>query len=470
MRLPTHPELLTEDAPAGVTEALAVVSGFDALLARGLARTDADGARALAELAGAVATTPLRDRVAEAAGKVAAGSVAAEYVVALAAARTAVLGAVHDALLARLDAALGRSRAPWEPAATPETTTQETAAAEATAAEATAAGAAPAPASEAAVAWLREVALAGWRAVDDDLVTGAGTVVRELLTDPAGRRLAVLLDGVTAELRAGTPVATLERLPLRRWGDLWSRAVLLAATAPDGPEQAGAERVSGRLLPLGVEVREHASAVQLRLHAVLEPAGGGAARLVRTSVTAAKVDTIVGPALWQLFGDYPVLLGALAHSRAVECTELALRPGGDLVWQEQRVTAGDAVEPFTTARLHGSDATAPPVPPLLRHPTAIAEPVLVEGECPAVALDRLPACAPLTPELVRRSTACVGLLRWDAGSWSLEPLAVQVPVKKKPATVHTGQWALGQPGAKGKSKSGDSVAVLRERAGRLLRR
>ena len=56
------------------------------------------GSQDLTELARAVAGTPLAARVAEAAEKAAAGAASEEHFVALAAARTALFGAVHDAL------------------------------------------------------------------------------------------------------------------------------------------------------------------------------------------------------------------------------------------------------------------------------------------------------------------------------------------------------------------------------------
>jgi hypothetical protein len=87
-------------------------------------------------------------------------------------------------------------------------------------------------------------------------------------------------------------------------------------------------------------------------------------------------------------------------------------------------------------------------------------------------LRRLPVCGPLTPELVRTSQSCLGLLRWD-GRWSLQPIAVRATAKRKPVEVHTGDWALGPTDpkvVKAEARAGDAVAVLRERSGRLLRR
>ncbi|WP_229401764.1 hypothetical protein [Micromonospora okii] len=462
---------LRDAAPAGLAPALDLVAGLDDALVAGLARPGEAQVAALGELAAALAATPLGDRVAEAVAKVTAGSPADEHLAALAGARTALLGAAHDALLAGADAALGRERAgrcaPPAGALPPEAT---------------------APLA-AARSWLTELAVTGWRGVDHDLVAAGHRPVEAVLAVPALRRLGVLLDGLAAELRASCPVATMPAVPARRWADLWARAVLLAQPAAGVADPSGVETVSGRLLVLGVDVHEHATAVQVQAHAVLEPAGGGPARLVRTAVAAAKVDTIVGPALWRLLADHPVLLAALAERRALEVTDLPLT-GGDLWWRDDRARLGEPADPFATARVLLPAALAAPLEPLDRHPVALAEPVLLEGyatakaddgvvrftvdgEAVAVDVDRLPTCGPLTPALVAASTACLGLLRWDAGRWTVQPLAVRATVKRAAVEAHNGDWAQGPTDpkvAKAEAKAGDSVAVLRERAGRLLRR
>ncbi|MET8907774.1 hypothetical protein [Micromonospora sp. NPDC004551] len=453
-------------APAGMAEALDVITGVDDALVRGLARVGEADATALTALAGAVSGTPLAGRVAEAVGAATSGALTEDHLAALAGARSALLGAVHDALLDALDAALGRHRSPWTGpgAGAPE----------------------PAAAPAGARAWLHELALTGWRGVDHDLVSGSAAPVEAALAAPELRRLAVLLDGFAAELRACLPVATLPQVPARRWADFWARAVLLAggAAAP----VAAAEPVSGRLLPLGVDVHEHDTAVQVQLHALLEPAGGGTPRAVRVTVAAAKVATIVGPAVWRLLEAHPVLLKALAERRSVTVTDLPLH-GGDLRWDDTRADLGEPADPFATARVLLAAAVAAATPPLDRHPAAIAEPVLVEGYATrddggdlvldldghpvAVTTDRLPAAGPLTRELVAASTACLGLLRWDDGRWLLQPLAVRATVKRQAVEAHNGDWACGVTDAKvgkAEAKAGDAVAVLRERAGRLLRR
>ncbi|SEF78172.1 hypothetical protein SAMN05444920_101638 [Nonomuraea solani] len=453
---------LLGDAPTGSEEALDLVRAFDDALAYGFARVGEESAAALTALAGALAASPIGDRVSEAAEKVSAGSLGDEHLAALAGGRAALFGAVHDALLTRLDTALGRARAAWEP---PQDRTEV--------AENLLAG---------CRIWLRELAIVGWRGVDHDLVSSADQTIEALLAVPELRGLAVLLDGLAAELRASSPVSTMELLPARRWADLWTRALLLAQR---GPWNDGAEQVSGRLLILGTDVHEHATVIRVQVHAVFEPAGGAPSRLVRTSVAAAKVDTIVGPTVWRLLKGHPVLLSALAEHRSLDITDMPLLPGGDLLWHDDRASAGEEADPFAVARVQLAQATAPPVNPLDRHPVRIAEPVLLEGykvdgltielggNTLRLDLDRLPSCGPLTSSLVGDSSSCIGLMHWDAGRWRLQPIAVQATVKKKPVVAHNGDWAMGPTDpkvVKAEAKTGDVVAVLRERAGRLLRK
>ncbi|WP_222106390.1 hypothetical protein [Catellatospora sichuanensis] len=457
-------DLLT--APVdGVTEAYEVVAGFDGTLVAGLLRPGAEQIAALHALAAAVSGTPLAGRVAEAVDKTVAGSISDEHLAALVAARSALLGAAHDALLARLDDAAGRARQPW-----PATVT------------ATAAGADNLLA--AARSWLSDLAIAGWRGIDHDLVSHADQAVQALLADARLRRLGALLDGFAGELRACAPGATMPRVPVRRWADLWARAVLLAQ--PGALTAAEAGTVSGRLLPLGIDLHEHPTAVQAQVHAVLETADGP--RLVRASVSAPKVDTLVGSGVWQLLRGHSALLAAVTEQRAMALTDMPVTAGGDLIWSDAHARLDTPAEPFATARVQLATAAAAPAPPLERHPVRLAEPVLLEGytaaahddgvtlALPGLAVDvdveRMHSAGPLTPALVAASTACIGLLRWD-GRWTIQPLGVEAQVKRKTVAVHAGAWAGGAgdaAGAKAEAAAADAVKVLRERAGRLLRR
>jgi hypothetical protein len=162
---------------------------------------------------------------------------------------------------------------------------------------------------------------------------------------------------------------------------------------------------------------------------------------------------------------------------------------GDLIWSDDHARPGEPADPFATARVALPVAIDPATAPLDRHPARIAVPVFLEGYAArkndgapafivaghplAVDTDRIPAAGPLTPAAVAASGACIGLLRWDAGSYSLQPLAVEATVRKKAAGVHAGEWAGGTTdsnGVKAEKAATDAMSVLRERAGRLLRK
>ncbi|MEV1048881.1 hypothetical protein [Streptomyces sp. NPDC049916] len=491
-------DLLVEPVD-GLDEVFAAVDAFDTVLVAGLLRPQPAQAAALAGLAEAVAGTPLADRVAEASARAAAGTAGEEHFVALAAARSALLGSVHDALTSRIDEAVGRTGTEGggpDRTGAPHTADPDGPVPDGPGPDGDAPSAAsPSPSPEyganllgAARAWLCDLARRGWQGIDHELVAGAVPVVSAMLPDPVLRRPATLLDGFAAELAASCPGATLERVPVRRWADLWARGVLL--TVPGALSAAGvSSAATGRLLPLGVDVSEHATAVQAQVHAVFEPAGGGPPRLVRAGVSAPKPDTVVGAGLWQLLRPRLSLLGAVSEGRSMVLDAMPVTPEGDLLWDEGRARPGEPADAFATARVMLSAAVSDAVAPLDRHPVRIAVPVLLEGYAAhgtddrltfevaggrlAVDTDRVPAAGPLTPEAVAASGACLALLRWDAGEFRLQPLAVEATVRKKSVAVHAGAWAGGttdKAGVRAEKASTDAVAVLRERAGRLLRK
>lgn len=459
-------DLLSEPL-AGLDEALAAVDAFDRALIAGLLRPQPAQAEDLTLLADALAGSPLAARVTEAAEKTAAGAASEDHFVALAAARTALLGSVHDALLARVDEATGRPREEDTPAAP----TEERAA----------------NVLLAARAWLSDLARAGWQGLDHDVVAGSAQVIAAMLPDPALRRLATLLDGFAAELAASCPGAALDRIPARRWADLWSRATLL--TLPGATDAPAPGTATGRLLPLGVDLHEHATAAQAQVHAVFEPADGTAPRLVRAGVSAPKPDTVVGAGVWQLLRPHMSLLAAVGEGRSMDLTDMPITAEGDLIWSDEHARPGEPADAFATARVALPTATASATAPLDRHPARIAVPVFLEGyttrradpaltftvagHAVAVDTDRIPAAGPLTPQAVAASGACIGLLRWDAGAFSVQPLAVETTVRKKAVALHAGGWAGGttdKAGVKAEKAATDAVTVLRERAGRLLRK
>ncbi|MGW4229182.1 hypothetical protein ACWEF9_07820 [Streptomyces sp. NPDC004980] len=460
-------DLLAEPV-TGLDEALAAVDAFDLTLVEGLLRPRPDRSAGPTGLARAVAGTPLAARVAEAAEKAVAGAAGEDHFVALAAARTALLGSVHDALTTRVGEATGRPRG--EDAVPPPV------------------GQPAANLLVAARSWLSDLARAGWQGIDHDVVSGSAPIISAMLPDPALRRLATLLDGFAVELAASCPGASLERVPVRRWADLWSRGMLLTLPGAAGVPLSGT--VTGRLLPLGVDLREHATAVQAQVHAVFEPADGTAPRLVRAGVSVPKPDTVVGAGLWQLLRPHLSLLAAAGDGCSMDLTDMPVTADGDLLWSDAHARRGEPADAFVTARVALPTATDAVTVPLDRHPAGIAVPVFLEGYDAGtdddgvltftvaghplpVDTDRIPTAGPLTPEAVAASGACIGLLRWDAGTYRVQPLAVERTVRKKAVALHAGGWAGGtaeKAGVRAEKAATDAVAVLRERAGRLLRK
>ncbi|WP_406016104.1 hypothetical protein OG520_37500 [Streptomyces sp. NBC_00984] len=459
-------DLLSETI-TGLDEALTAFDAFDRALVAGLLRPQPDRTAGLTGLAHAVAGTPLAARVAEAAERAAGGAASEDHFVALAAARTALLGSVHDALMTRIEEATGRPRSE-------ETVPSPT-------------GQQAANLLAAARSWLSDLARSGWQGIDHDVVSGAAPVVSAMLPDPALRRLATLLDGFAAELAASCPGTSLERIPARRWADLWARALLL--TLPGAADVPVTGTATGRLLPLGVDVHEHATAVQAQVHAVFEPADGASPRLVRAGISVPKPDTVVGAGLWQLLRPHMSLLAAVSEGRSMNLTDMPVTAEGDLVWSDEHARRGEPADAFATARVALPTAADAATAPLDRHPARIAVPVFLEGyaahkdddaltftlagEPLAVDTDRIPTAGPLTPEAVAASGACIGLLRWDAGTYRVQPLAVETTVRKKAVAIHAGGWAGGttdKAGVKAEKAATDAVTVLRERAGRLLRK
>jgi hypothetical protein len=464
---------LLAEAVTGLDEALAAVDAFDQALSAGLLRPAPAQVAGLTQLASAVAGTPLASRVAQAAEKAAAGAASEDHFTALAAARTALLGSVHDALIAQVAQATGRPRGAEAAIGVPAGQQPATM---------------PAPGLLAAGrAWLSDLARAGWQGLDSEVVSGSAQVISAMLPHAGLRRLATLLDGFSAELAASCPGPALERVPARRWADLWSRAMLLTMPGAAGPPVTGT--ATGRLLPLGVDLQEHATAAQAQVHAVLEPADGTAARLVRASVCAPKPDTVIGAGVWQLLRPHMSLLAAVSQGRSVDLAGMPVTAEGDLIWSDDHARPGGPADPFATARVVLPVAADAATAPLDRHPARIAVPVFLEGYAAgedggalaftiagsplAVDTDRVPVAGPLTPEAVAASGACIGLLRWDAGAFSLQPLAVEARLRKKAVAVHAGAWAGGASGTAGvraEQAASEATAVLRERAGRLLRK
>lgn len=439
--------------PPDVSAVWPLLEELDGLLLSGFARLSGEQRDFLGGLQAVFDGTPLATPLREAAAAIVEGRFSPPVFTALAQARAGLLGAIHDALLAQAGEVLGRQVSP--------------------------AGAPGAARScdegqrtllDASGHFLSEVAIAGLARLDASVLEPfEGTLTR--LQEEAGLfRLASLLTGFTRELHKALPVTDRTTVPLMRWADLWTRAMLLAAGAP--PVEEAAE-VEGSFVPLGVELRSHSHASRLRVWGLLKSADG--ARVADINTSRWKVEVICGNEEWRGYkASEKHLLGAIEVGKAAKVKGAAW-PGG-AISAAAVIAPGAAADLFAEAAclLPGAgDAPAiQPAPPFDRHPIQIAIPIRLDEAADAHGrIAGLPVrvgaeiAALILPQTLQSAIKVVALLRFDAGGWYLAPLAVQTG-GKKPALVGAAAL-LSNPKLLGKQ---DRLAVLKEKSKYLLRK
>ena len=355
-----------------------------------------------------------------------AGDPATHHLVALAAGRAALFGAVTDALLA--ERGVGSTTVDVGPATSPS--------------------AGQRPKLEGLRQWLVEIALAGFAQLDvATLAPILPTIAAIEQTDGLGR-LAATVTGFAHELLDHAPTSALAELPRRRWADLWARCLLGTVVLPETP---GTRTVDGRLFVLGADVRHHERLVSVVVHGVFE--GGGARSFVRTTLSSWKVNAISGPDVWNLLRSRaPELFAALAAPAVLTLSGACLSSTGEL--SLGKVQSTSTFDPFA---LDFSGVILPSPAPRDRHPILIAIP----AKDPGLPLD-LSRSGPLLDlaDEVADAASVIGLARWDE-SWRFQPLLVKT--KKGKLVGASVTLALAD-----KVKA-DARTVLAERASKLLR-
>lgn len=428
--------------PEAVVAAEQLLARIDDCLAAGFARLGSQQRELLATLAPVLAGTPLGEPVAQAVSALAGGHVTEDALLALAAAREALQGARHDALVDAANTALG---SPWridvEPRAEPADTPGELV-----------------RLLEGARHWLVEIAAAGLRQLTSSAIVPFAAVLDGLQQRAELGRLAGLLTGFAGELLDNAPTASLAEVPVRRWSDLWSRSLLAARRLPPRPLY---EPFSGELHVLGADLRLHDHLASVQAYAL---AGD---RLVRATVTSWKVDAVAGDEVWALLlAQAPELIGAIADRKTLAVKEMELASTGDLRWtgSAKPGKSFDPIELATAALERG--LTIPSVLPYDRHPVQLALPVVFDARAPAlpIATQRISALSGLTA--LASADRAFGLLRFDAGAWQLQPLIARAQVKGKPSYLGP-QDSINA--AKKIKKNASTLGVLQERASKLLR-
>jgi hypothetical protein len=470
---------LLREIPEGVAHAAGLVAGLDEAFSVGFGRLGAEQLKALDALGRTFAGTPLARPVAEALASVRRSEFVEQHFVALAAARASLQGAQHDALSAQAARALVREASPAPPARAPE-------------------GQAPASHHEvwleSARQWLMEIAIAGLLQLGPEALLPFAATLENLQSERALVRPAALLTGLFNELVAALPIGSMTDPPVLRWIDLWSRAMILAAKPPPAPL---GESVTGELSILGVDMRSHANFASAVAYGFLSEAGksGAAPRLVRATVSSFKVDVLTGSEVWGLFKvPARTLLAGMAKRAALKVQGMTLLSTGDLIWDDKKAEVGGAASAMAAAEqwlAPGAASTAilPAQAALDRHPAQIAEPVLLTGyrgvarsvsgggapelvlatgSVLPIATERAVSTLDFGPDEIAFSQKIMGLLRFNAGRWALQPLALAMG-GKKPEVLFAG--ARGAAAAAGGEAGGrdSALGTLRERAGKLLR-
>lgn len=428
------------DELAALDEARRITGGFDRVLARGFARLGDAERAALHELAAAVDGSPLGAAARESVDALLGGALLPHHLGVLAGCRAAIEGARHDAIFARGAEALGL--APVEPEVE----------------EAAAPSAEDAALMESARQWLMEIALAGLGQLERATVSPAVHGLRHLQASPPLRRLASLLTGFVHELLDATPTAALAVLPQRRWGDLFTRALLATFALP---ARARARRVDGALRPLGADVRHHDHLLSVVVHGLLT-LDGGERHLVRTTLSTWKVDAIAGDELWAMLAALaPPLVDALREPVELSLAGASLLDTGDLLWDGE-AAAGARFAPWD-CDLGGATVHAPL--PRDRHPMLVGMPLvrasadLSSGAIDGVPLDLERVSPHARLDGVTRASGVVALLRFDE-RFALQPLAARDGKRLRgPAEGVAGAAKVKKP----------ALDVLRERASKLLR-
>jgi hypothetical protein len=447
--------------PEPVTQTAEVLVGLDEAFVSGFGRLASAHLETLATLQRSFYGTPIGEALATAVAGLGRSEFIDRHFAVLAVARAAAHGAMHDALQAQACAALGRPRPVREDI--PAAATQ-----------------APPPKVavllESTRQWLMELAIAGFANLDVGSLLPFQTTLDAILGEPSLVRLAALLTGFLDELLATFPAHGTPEIPRQRWVDLWARSMVLALAPTPAPATRPA---SGLLAILATDLRQHSNVVSLVAHGVLREASGP--RLVRTSIAAFKVDVLEGEdvaARLATLGDK--LITALAGGQALKIDGMPLTAAGDLVWQDARASLDAKIKPIEVAAsvLATPPANRPGFDPDARHPALLEELVYLAGnDCAVVKEDGKPVFAAaklpvdlhrwpdsddLSPDDLAGCKALVALLRFDAGRWSLQPVAID---KGKPLPRMVG---TGLSEARKKAKGGN-LSVLQERASRLLR-
>lgn len=453
------PSTLNE-LPSGTQATLDLIAEFDQCFLVGFANLSQQHQQTLNALQRVFRGTPLQQPLTDACAAISALEFVERHFSVLAAVRAALQGVLFDTLQTRAREVIGR-------AAVPEFIAESK----------------PPLAPAHLQTWLEsvrlllmEIALVGYARLDASTLIPFLATLGQIQEEPLLMRQAALLTGFLNELIGLVPVAESSTVPSYRWVDLWTRAMVgaMRPTLLDNPKI-----VSGSLEVLGLDLRHHANLVSFTAYGLLT--SDSQVQLVRLTLSAYKVNAISDDEVWLLFPDAAPLLDAFAQNKTLDLSDIPLLPTGDLLWSGNGKVGSKYNLMKRAAEFFAVDAASAIasclVHPIDRHPIQLAEPIFLSDY--RIAQDNTPSLSwgdagalPIATEQISplsevmeatlHSSQMFGLLRFDAGRWAVQPLAVTVQGK----TFFTGQKAAKILKSPPKTST---VGILQERASRLLR-
>jgi hypothetical protein len=441
-----------------------LIAGLDECFITGFANLDDQHLQNLQALVRVFTGTPLQQSLADAVVAISSNEFVDKHFAVIASARASIQGALFDTLQSQVRSLLGRTEI----------------------AEVEVAESSESPNNVKVLLasvrhWLMEIALVGYGRLDTaTLVHFAGTL-EQIQAEPLLIRQAAILTGYLNELMRHVPVVDSQAIPVYRWVDLWTQAMIGTLRPANLPKS---QPISGNLEILGLDLRQHANLVSFTAYGLLD--ANNQTQLVRVTQSAYKVDAINNEQIWLLFTNATALLDAFAQSRILRLKDTPLLPTGDLLWQGQgelgqNYNLMERAEKFF-AENAGNSLVYSTVAASDRHPIQLAEPIFLSkykvikndedvvlswgdaGEL-SIAKERISSLSELNLDAIAKSQQIFGLLRFDAGKWTVQPLAVTVKNK----TIYTGQTAASVISKKDSIK-GSVVGILQERSSRLLRK
>lgn len=173
---------------------------------------------------------------------------------------------------------------------------------------------------------------------------------------------------------------------------------------------------SGEFLPIGCDLHHHRNLFTVCVHGLLR---SGSEADVRTTVSAYKVDTVIGHEMWRLLeGTFDKLLKGIRDCASIKLSDVQLLESGDILWDESRASAGSSFAPFELAASllgAGSKLVRATLSGFDRHPAQLSEVVHITA-FKVVKYEPSKSKKLLLGELVRRkrSSLAESLCRWLA--------------------------------------------------------